>query len=228
MSQRKPDDSTLKQLNGLGYGNGGIVSDRPLLACDVDEVVLHLVDPFEAVMNERGFELKAHAFQLTGNIFERETGREATQAEVWEGLTQLFEEQDERQDLVDDVARGLAEIHQFADIIMLTNMPHMFRDQRVAHLLNNGIPYPVVTNTGSKVPALRLLSEGHRMPVGFIDDSPLNLAQVKQGLPGVHLFHFMANKIFREMIGPVEGAILHSGSWAETAPAIRSVLLAER
>jgi hypothetical protein len=225
---KKPDDDTLKQLDAIGYGGASKVSKRPLLACDVDEVVLHLVDPFETVMGERGFELRAHAFQLTGNIFEKESGREATQSEIWEGLSQLFEEQDTRQGIVDGVAEGLAAIHEIADIVMLTNMPHAFRTHRARHLEANGIAYPVVTNSGSKVPALRLLSDAHHGASGFIDDSPLNLNQVREGLPDVHLFHFMANKTFREMAGPVEGTALHSGDWLETAPVIQRVLLAER
>ncbi|MEL6750675.1 MAG: hypothetical protein AAFO70_01175 [Pseudomonadota bacterium] len=226
--QRQPDAFTSARLDELGYTEGARVSVRPLLACDVDEVVMHLVDPFEQVMKEQGFELKAHAFQLTGNVFHRETGREATMEEVWAGLEILFKEQSDRQGIVDGVAEGLAAVAEVADIVMLTNMPHPYRETRAEHLAANGIPYPVITNSGSKVPALRRLAAAHGGRTGFIDDSPTNLSQVREALPDVTLFHFMANEVFREMSGPVEGAALHSGDWGETAPAIQRHLLEER
>ncbi|MDA8870543.1 hypothetical protein N9H93_04065 [Rhizobiaceae bacterium] len=227
MSHPKPDLFTTDQLASLGY-DGGHVSDRPLLACDVDEVVIHLVEPFERVMNERGYELKAHAFKLTGNVFERETGREATMEEVWEGLEQLFGEQAERQGIVDGVADGLAQIAEVADIVFLTNMPHPHRETRAAHLQANGMHYPLVTNSGSKAPALRLLAAGHKGPTGFVDDSPKNHEQVREALPDIRLFHFMANETFRNMLGTIDGALIHAYDWREAAPAIVKALVEER
>ncbi len=153
MSEHKqPDMFTLEQLAALGYDGTATVSKRPLLACDVDEVVLHLVDPFEAVMNERGFELRAHAFQLTGNIFEMETGREATQAEVWSGLDQLFNEQADRQGMVDGVVEGLTALGEHVDVIFLTNLPHTFGDIRRDYLRSLGLQQPLLTNARVESP----------------------------------------------------------------------------
>ncbi len=120
MTKRLPDDETLAQLSSFGYGNNGKTRhSRPLLICDVDEVVLHLVDPFVEVIKERGFTLKSHSFKLTGNVFCAETGREATQEEVWAGLTQLFEEQEKRQHIVDGVIEGLNHVSETSDIVFL-------------------------------------------------------------------------------------------------------------
>jgi len=98
-----PDDITNAQLAALGYraDGSGKRHQRPLLVCDVDEVVLYLVDPFVQVLDEMGFFLKTHSFKLTGNIFHRETGHEANQEEVWQALEVLFKEQDNRQHVVD-------------------------------------------------------------------------------------------------------------------------------
>lgn len=222
----KPDLFTLEQLTELGYGpKGGKRHIRPLLICDVDEVVVHLVDPFVTVLEERGFDLKSHSFKLTGNVFDRETGREATQEEVWAGLTQLFEEQAQRQGIVDDVADGLARVAQDCDILFLTNMPHTFRQTRIDHLAANGMTYPLVTNTRSKAPAIRIILEHCEAGAGFIDDTPKNLDQVREGLPSVSLFHFMANETFRELAGEVEGVAFSSGDWGYAGPEIARVLL---
>ena len=79
MKHYEADDLTVEQLNDLGYTGETTASrhDRPVLICDVDEVVLHLVDPFVQVLEERGFNLKSHSFKLTGNVFDAKTGRES-------------------------------------------------------------------------------------------------------------------------------------------------------
>ena len=224
MSDRKPDLFTVEQLETLGYG-GEKRHERPLLVCDVDEVVLHLVDPFVAVLEERGFTLKSHSFKLTGNVYCAQTGREATQDEVWSGLTQLFDEQSKRQGIVEGVVDGLHAVAEDVDVLFLTNMPHTFGDIRRAHLSDHGLNFPLVTNTGSKVPAIKMIADHCAHPIGFIDDTPKNLEQVREGVPHVHLFHFMANDNFRALAGDIEGAQFSTGDWREASSAIRSLMI---
>jgi len=227
MKDYEPDLMTFEQLKTLGY-DGKATSknhEKPLLVCDVDEVVLHLVDPFVAVLEERGFTLKSHSFKLTGNVFDAKTGREATQDEVWSGLTQLFEEQDKRQGLVDGVVKGLNDLSDHPDIIFLTNMPHPFGDIRRNYLKENGLDFPLVTNTRSKVPAIQHLQSHCSASIGFIDDTPTNLNQVREGVDDVHLFHFMANEDFRALAGPIDGIHFSSGDWVETSEKIRHAMM---
>lgn len=230
MKDWKADDDTLGQLHELGYVSDGRGERqfRPLLICDVDEVVLHLVDPFQRVMDERGYELKSHSFQLTGNIFHKQTGAEATQQDVWDGLDQLFREQNLRQHLVEGAVDALNDLANDIDILFLTNMPHGFRQARVAHLLDNGLTHPLVTNSGSKMPAIDIVKAHRGAPIGFIDDTPKNLNHVREGAPDIHLFHFMANEDFRGLVGEVEGAHFSSGNWKEAGPLIREVLMENR
>ena len=213
------DDTTRQQIDRL-HGSGFGRTARPLLVCDVDEVVLHLVAPFERVLEERGYELRSRSFKLTGNIFHRETGREATQGDVWDALTQLFEEQDRRQAPVDGVAAGLEEIGREAEIVFLTNMPHQFGERRRAHLAAHGMDYPLVTNTGSKAGGIGALKAG-RPVTGFVDDTPVNLVQVNEAHPDVALFHFMADDAFRGLVEPMEHVTISTGDWREAAPHIR-------
>ncbi len=226
MNDWKADSETLDQLSALGYleDGSGERGDKPLLICDVDEVVLHLVDPFVRVMSERGYELRSHSFQLTGNVYHAETGREATREEVHGGLAQLFNEQEQRQELVEGAVEGLNRLAEEIDVLFLTNMPHAFRDTRIGHLVGNGLDHPLVTNTGSKVPAIRIIETHRDHEVGFIDDTPKNLNHVREGAPDVHLFHFMANGKFRELAGEIDGTHISSGDWKETGAKIREVL----
>ncbi len=225
MSFSGNDITTRQQLDALGYLEETISHHRPLLICDVDEVVLYLVDPFKKVLAEQGFVLKSNSFKLTGNIYERETGREATQEEIWQGLNQLFSEQAERQGLVDGAVEGLNALGEDLDIVFLTNLPHQFGAIRRDYLAQNGLRFPLITNSGSKVPAMEAIFAKSTDPVGFIDDTPRNLEQVRDGLPDIHLFHFVANEDFRKLAGDVDGVRFAAGCWHETAPKIRDILV---
>ncbi len=226
MKNYQSDGETIDQLLGLGYSGGANAHShaKPLLICDVDEVVLHLVDPFVDVLRERGYLLKDHSFRLTGNVFDARTGREASQEEVSAGLTQLFEEQSRRQHIVEGVVENLNRLAEAVDIVFLTNMPHEFGNIRRAHLAEQGLDFPLVTNGRSKVPAIHTLQAHCKHRVGFIDDTPKNLEQVRDHAKGVHLFHFMANQKFRDLAGTIEGVSFSSGDWAETSATIRATL----
>ena len=226
MKKYSTDDQTFGQLEELGYlGTSSKAHDRPLLICDVDEVILHLVNPFVEVLQERGFQLKSHSFKLTGNVYHKDTGTEATQDEVWAGLTQLFEEQSKRQGIVDGAMDGLKDLHEHIDIVFLTNMPHEFGDIRRSYLAENDMEYPLVTNTGSKVPAIEIMQSRCQKTVGFIDDTPKNLDQVRQGATDVRLFHFMANDEFRQLAGDIAGTHFSTGDWPTAKNGILSVLM---
>ena len=210
----------IAELMGGGFGR----TARPLLVCDVDEVVLHLVAPFEQVLGERGYELRTRSFKLTGNIFHVESRREATQADVWAALTQLFEEQERRQELVEGAVEALSDLARDLDIVFLTNMPHDFREIRRRHLAALGLDHPLLTNTGTKATGIAELKRG-RPAVGFVDDTPVNLAQVAEAHDDVDLFHLMADATFRAMVGPIDGVHVSTGDWAEAAVHMRRVLL---
>ena len=219
------DDTTRGQIDELLATGFGADRDRPLLVCDVDEVVLHLVAPFEAVLGERGWRLKTRSFKLTGNVFRVESGAEASQADIWAALEQLFAEQQARQHLVDGVRESLTRLADDLEIVFLTNMPHGHAETRAAHLRASGMPYPLVTNSGSKAPAVAALTQGRRGNVGFVDDTPVNLAQVGAAHPHVHLFHLMADDTFRAMVEPMEGVLVSTGDWGEAERHMRQALL---
>lgn len=212
------DPDTLTQLEALE------MMHRPLLVCDVDEVILHLVAPFEQLLDEQGYELRKKTIQLNGNIFSKEDGAEAELQLVWSVLNQLFHEQAKRQDMVDGASNVLQELHRDIDILLLTNLPHSFGDTRRDYLAAIDIPYPLVTNSGAKGPVLKWLEDRNKVKTAFVDDTPHHLESVNNFTPDTHLVHFMANKEFRDMIGKPPSVILSTGNWLEAGNAIEKVL----
>ncbi len=213
-----PEAATLAQLQSLTPSN------RPLVVCDVDEVILHLVAPFEQLLCEHGFELRKKAVRLTGNIFHFESGEEASQQEVWSVLDILFAEQATRQNPVEGAVEVLRDLEKTFDIVLLTNLPEKYGDLRRDYLASIDLPYPVVTNSGLKGPALKWLGESWGSEIAFIDDTPQHLESVHKHLEEAHLVHFMANHEFRTMIGELNSVLLSTGDWQEAGQAIYAAL----
>ncbi len=212
------DPATLKQLESLAPVS------RPLLICDVDEVILHLVEPFEQLLGEHGLVLGKKVIKLNGNVFHKSDGREADQEKIWSVLNHLFEEQAERQMAVDGVAGVLADLANTIDIILLTNLPHKYGDARRKYLADIQIPYPLVTNSGAKGPPVKWLADWSNQNTVFIDDTGHHLESVGNYSPDTSLIHFMADDVFREMTRPGNSVLLSSGNWHETGQTVRSVL----
>ncbi len=212
------DPQTLSQLEALKP------TTRPLIVCDVDEVILHLVAPFEILLGERGMELRKKLVKLTGNVFHLSDGREATQEDIWDTLNTLFEEQAERQNPVDMASHVLEELSIEFDILLLTNLPHEYGDLRRHHLAQLNIDYPLITNSGKKGPALDWLSQQSARKMAFIDDTYHHLESVREHAPDVFLIHFMADEKFRNNTLPLDPPVLSTGDWREAGAAVQSAL----
>ena len=50
------------------------LADRPLIVCDIDEVVLEFLTPFSNFLRSCGRDLLPRSFRLNGNIVEIDTG----------------------------------------------------------------------------------------------------------------------------------------------------------
>ncbi|WP_321339909.1 hypothetical protein [Breoghania sp.] len=196
----------------------------PLIICDVDEVVLHFIEPLEQRMARFGMEFIDSRYRLTGNIRHALTQELASYEEVRELLHGFFEDPDLFQPPVPGASEALAELSGDAQVIMLTNMPARFQKDRERVLAGNGVPYPVIVNEGPKGPAVSLLAERIEGPIFFLDDSPSNLVSVRDAVNHAHLIQFIADPRFFATAEIVEGAGLTSNSWDETHRFIRNVL----
>lgn len=209
--------SVFEQIDALS------LERRPLIVCDVDEVVLQFIGPLEAHMAAHGFELIDHHYKLTGNI-RRIGGTDlATQDDV-RALLYGFFEAGYAQPLVAGAAEALAALTGHAQVVMLTNMPMQFHLRRVRALAGHGMEYPVVTNEGAKGPAVAALAARVRAPVVFLDDSPTNVTSVRDSVPDAQLVHFMADPRFFARVERIPGVHLTSNDWRAARAFIEDVL----
>ncbi len=203
------DTETARQIAELAKDT------RPLLVLDVDEVVLEFVTPFSAYLNDGGYELRTDSFRLHGNVINLGSGDPAPPETVSALLDRFFEVQEAWQTAADLAAETIGALARDAEIVMLTAMPHRFRDARRRLLDREGFPYPLLTTEAAKGPAISRLRGETARPVAFIDDIPHNLDSVRKSLPDAGLIHLMAHKGMRSLLPPLGEGIAVAESWPD-------------
>lgn len=200
---------TQGQLSNLRF------TGRPLVICDVDEVIVHFTRDFEDYIGVHGLWLDTSSFALNGNIRHRETNIPTPEEQVAELIGTFFEQRTRHMQEIDGAVESLLAFGAKADVVLLTNLPHTAGDHRRENLKSHGLPYPVVTNSGPKGPAIRNITDRGGKPVVFIDDSPSYIASAHEYAPEVQLVHFLHDDRFARHIEPLEYVTLRTASWAE-------------
>ncbi|TYC66095.1 hypothetical protein FMN63_27560 [Stappia sp. BW2] len=200
-------------------------SSRPLIICDVDEVVLHLIAHLEDYLHARDLAFLKYEYRLTGNIGHQDNRQPLSSDEVRRLLLEFFDEVSHHQDMVPGAGDALNALAEDWDVILLTNLPGGHNKPVREKLLSGfDISFPLLTNSGPKGGAVAALSRGRPEPVVFIDDSPTNHASVHATLPSAVQIQFIADTRFlnaTEMAGHID---LLSGDWQETAAFISAIL----
>lgn len=172
------------------------MSGRPLIVCDCDEVLLHMVVPFRDWLAES----QGVTFHMGSNDFAKamrwtETGEQVESAEIWRLLRAFFDTEMHRQTPIAGAVEAARELSERADVVVLTNLIDAHRDSRQSQLDTHGIAARVFTNQGPKGPALKAIIEEYQPShTWFVDDLPQHhrsaremLAEVPGGITTLHL-----------------------------------------
>ena len=197
---------------------------RPLIICDVDEVVLQFVVAFERYIVRHGFRLDARSFALFGNITRSADESKAGDAEVGDLLHAFFAAETGSMDLVPGALDALSALSELAQIVLMTNIHAAYFQARLDNLLAHGLTYPVLANEGPKGPAVASLSARVTAPVFFVDDSPSNIRSVVREAPRAHIIHFMADTRYLRLAEPMQGVSLKTGQWEEARSFIEATI----
>lgn len=211
-------DTTRKQLATLTF------SGRPLVICDVDEVIVHFTRDFETFLARSGLWLDFASLALNGNIRRVKDGKPAEEDHVAQLITDFFDERTRHLEPIDGAVESLLHIAETADVVLLTNLPHSAGDHRRENLAGHGLNFPVVTNSGPKGPAISNLASRVTGPAVFIDDSPSFIASAFDHAPDVHLVHFLHDERFARHIEPLDYVSLRTASWKQARPHILDLI----
>lgn len=189
---------------------------RPLLICDCDEVLLHMVRHFGTWLRE------SHdiAFTPNGGDFAtsmvRADGSAPTREEMWALLGQFFPAEMQRQTLVPHAREALTSLAEAADIVILTNLSDACRTARIDQLAAFGIAHRVECNQGGKGdPVARLVTE-HGDPVTvFVDDLAVHHESVARHAPQVHRLHMIAEPSLAPTVPRAPAAHARIDDWRD-------------
>lgn len=198
---------------------------KPLLAVDVDEVIVGLAAHLGEYASENGFSLRLTSYKLDGALW-RVDGTEASREDFNDLFRGFFETQTRHQRVYPGAAEALRALSEQVQVVILTNVPFYAREDRVDNLANHGIDFPVVANAGPKGAALRWLSD-RAGRTAFIDDSPTQLASSAKDAPEVVRIHFVGDDALRGWLTEVETAQYQADDWVALRQIVETVLIDE-
>jgi len=190
---------------------------RPLIITDCDEVLLHMLVPFRAWLDE------AHAVHFDfnrpdfGEALRHKDSDVAVERElVWALLREFFATQMHRQYPITGAVGAIKRLSQMADIIVLTNISDDAQEGRAAQLRAHGIDFPVYTNHGGKGPKLKALLEEYQPSIAlFVDDIAHNHMSVAEHAPQVWRLHMVGEPEVAGRIATATDAHARIDGWAE-------------
>ncbi|KQS93931.1 MULTISPECIES: hypothetical protein [unclassified Rhizobium] len=200
------------------------LSERPLIVCDIDEVVLEFLTPLRNFLNSSGHDLLPRSFKLHGNIVAIDSGEPVSDVRTSAFLEEFFALQDRWQTPADRVVETLADLANDADIVFLTAMAPRHAGTRRTLLDRYGLHYPLLASEEPKGPIIQRLHDARDVPLVFIDDILRNLQSVQACAPDCLLINLMANAEFRAMAPHPGDGIMSANGWTQTAEIIREHL----
>lgn len=193
---------------------------RPLILCDADEVLLTFLAAFEHFLHGRGYYYLWRSYALDGNVRLRSDDSETSKDQVRALIEEFYADHAATLAPVAGAAEALKRLSARADIIVLTNLWREHLAARQRQLASYGMPYPVISNSGSKGPAVAWFAERRQTPLYFIDDSPRHHSSVARDATRAVRIHFVAERRLSGLLGPAA----HSDYRTDTWPSARHVI----
>ncbi len=201
-----------------------LLPDQPLIVSDADEVLFAFMARFEPYLVAQDLVFDWSSFALSGNIRRASDNQAIDYDEVRVHLREFFANHVEDIDPVPGAARALARLATRAQVVVLSNLPADQHAARRRALVKHGMDYPLITNTGAKGEAVRVMAAQIAAPVVFIDDIPHHHTSVKQAAGDVWRLHFIADRRLAALLGPANDSHQRADDWTEALAAIETYL----
>ncbi|GGF79413.1 hypothetical protein GCM10010924_02950 [Rhizobium wenxiniae] len=198
------------------------LKDRPLIVCDVDDVVLQFFAPFETYLKQDGLELLPRSFRLTGNIVSVGTEIAVEDVAVKQLIGSFFEQQEEWQTPFDLALDTLNALGADADVMFLTAMPPRYSEPRRRLLDRLGFDFPLVATEEPKGPVMRRIHGERALPCVFIDDMAHNLHSVRDHVGNCLVLHMMPDSPLHLLAPKPDDGITRAMDWAQAGNLIRA------
>ena len=211
---------TLAQLRALA-----LRPDRPLIAVDVDEVLVIFVDHLRRHIRTLGYEMHLVTYQLEGSIFPIGSRNPLPFDGCIELINDFFRTQTLAQAPVPGGEPALTRLARDAQVVILTNVPRHATAMRRANLDALGIHWPMVVNSGGKGRAMAWLAHHVQAPCAFVDDSFKQVESVAKYAPDTIRLHFAWAGFIRRMYPDCEHATVQVHDWDSAETELRQRVL---
>ena len=216
----KMEQDTHIQIKSLS-----IDTNKPLLIFDADEVLVLFASHFAWFLNERGWELNLKGYRLDDAIQHRQDGHLADKKTYQNLIDDFIDQETSKQPEAPGAAETLKKFSQYAQIIILTNVPKRAYKQRLENLSNLNMKYPTITNSGLKGPALFEITKLTNSTCVFVDDNPFQIESAAKYAPDIYRFHFTACHLVKRTMPFAAGATHRPTSWKEINTLLTQILI---
>ena len=206
---------TLEQLGAVPIERG-----RPLIAVDVDEVLVVFVDHLARWMRSTGFEMRLQTYQLEGSMFALGSDEPLPFEDCIAMIRRFFEEKVLEREPIPGGAEALHRLSATAQIVILTNVPRHATAGRRQNLDALGIPFPLVVNQGGKGRAMAWLAHHANAQCGFVDDSVTQIESVAKWVPDAVRVHFAWADFIDRIFPECSHATARVRSWQDAEQAL--------
>lgn len=190
---------------------------KPLLICDCDEVLLHMVRHFGVWLGEtHDIEFTPNGGDFSASMKRRDGTPAPSRDEMWGMRHQRLAIHLGGEKLLEHAREALAALADIADIVILTNLGEICRQPRIEQLAKFGIEHRVECNQGGKGgPVARLVAE-HGNPVTvFVDDLGVHHESVAKHAPQVHRLHMVSEPALAPSVPMAPAAHARIDDWRE-------------
>ena len=195
--------------------NLNIDPNLPLMIFDADEVLVHFAEPFATYIKKHNHRLHLTGYRLDNAIKKADTDEVADPDTAKDLVWGFINEETKSQPAAKGAPQALKKLQAYAQIIILSNVPHSVHDDRVANLKSLNMDYPLISNEGMKGPAVRKILKNHRAQSFFIDDNPYQVESVYNDNQQTVCVHFSVCDLVKPYMPKAVGASIEPTSWED-------------
>ena len=206
---------TYPELNTLQISN----KRKPLIVCDADEVIFDFMNSFERYLKSNSLYFSWNSYALNGNILNNNK-KAINKNEVDNIINNFFKNKTANMELVKGAKNSLHKLAQSFNILILSNIPFEFYNERKIALEKYDLNFPFFANKGPKGKALAYISKMYKGNIWFIDDSPYQIKSVKQETKDISTILFIGNKKLEDLINKKNYGDYFSNTWEKNTKII--------
>ena len=202
--------NTKKQISDLK-----IDPKLPVMIFDADEVLVHFAEPFAIYLKKHAHRLHLTGYRLDNAIKKAKTDEVATPDTAKDLVWGFINEETKIQPAAKGAPQALEKLQEYAQIIILSNVPYSVHNDRVANLKDLNMDYPLISNEGMKGPAVKEILKNHKAQSFFIDDNPYQVESVYNDNQQTVCVHFSVCDLVKPYMPKAVGASIEPTSWQD-------------